>query len=256
MGWGLLAVGLLMLLAKRGTAAPAPREERTREPAATPPGDGGTVPTPAGAGMYGVPVPMNQAEVDAGILLARGELDTDFSKGEGIYNAHRAEFDPSPNPLPPKLIGAIMWRESGGRDAAATTLGEVGYMQLTPDEVTAAGGGNPHSMKDAIRMAQILYSKAVKAHPQAHAEDEAVVAMLSRSIGSGATRWLLSVVPPAGVAPLSAHVLDWLMQRPTRPPGIHQTDKKFAQRIARSVLRAIRADSAGMFPASGKLTLL
>lgn len=254
MGWGLLALGVLMLFAKRGTAAPVTREPRSHEPAPTTP----TTPTPGGAAvtMYGTPVPMNRAEVDAGILAARGELDTDFSKGEGLYNAHRAEFDPSPNPLPPKLIGAIMWRESGGRDAAATTLGEVGYMQLTPDEVTAAGGGNPHSMKDAIRMAQILYSKAVKAHPQAHAEDEAVVAMLSRSIGSGATRWLLSVVPPAGVAPLSAHVLDWLMQRPTRPPGIHQTDKKFAQRIARSVLRAIRADSAGMFPASGKLTLL
>jgi len=200
---------------------------------------------------YGTVNPMVQAEVEAGYADARDQSDEDWRVGDRLYNEHRADFDAYPAPLPPRLVAAVMARESGGRDVRSS-IGEQGYLQLTPAEVSSAGGGDPHNLRDSIRMSQKLWWNAINANPQENPEDQTFVALASRGIGPGALRWLLSRIP-AGETRTTDRVNAWLATTPERPTGIRQSDRKFTVRIVRALLRADRAEREGIIAGEGSL---
>lgn len=256
------------LSSRKSSAAELPPVEPEREPA-TPPSGGSsgshgmtyTGPIPG----YGRVNPMNRDDVLAGWDDALRDMERDWPAGRDLYiGRHRADFDAHPIPVPPPMVAVVMYRESGGVDQPpgeplATGDREEGYMQLTPAEVDAAGGGNPHNFRDSIRMAQRLYQQAINRYPSilTNGRDELFAALVSRSIGQGAFRWLLSRIP---LNPEFPYLVDrvelWLQETPERPVGIRQSDRNFTRRIVRAMLRADRAVDEGWVSISDELPRL
>lgn len=194
---------------------------------------------------YGATIPIARNDADSGIAEAHSQADDDWTQGASIYSAHRSDIDANPNPVPPPIVAVVMARESGGRDVTST-VGEMGPMQLSAAEVEAAGGGDPHNMRDAVRMAQIVYQRMIDMRPQNNQPDELFVALCSRSIGGGGCRWLLDHI---GGDPSRARLVDrvqqWLAREPSKPERIAQSPRNWILRITRAMLRAQRAAREG-----------
>ena len=169
-----LIAGGLWLLSRKASASARPAEERGSE-AAEPPN-------------YGETIAMQATEVRRAADTARRQSEEEARESAALYEAHRSDFD-QPGPFPGRLVALICWRESRGRDVT-TADKERGPMALMDGETRKAGGGDPHSLKDSVRMRQLLWAMAIKRYPQRSSGDQLAIGMLAQALGEGATGWI------------------------------------------------------------------
>jgi hypothetical protein len=187
---------------------------------------------------------MRASEVRRGADEARRQVEQEARESLALYEGHRSDFD-QPGPFPGRLVALICWRETRGRDVTSREK-ERGPMQLMDEETRIAGGGDPHSLRDSIRMRQILWGRTIARFPQRTSGDQLAVAILGQSLGNGATGWIVRRVT-VGETSFVDRLWQWLQTTPDRPRNVSQGDYLWSLRIARTVLRVRRASAEAWF---------